>query len=232
MKWGYQIGENDFVYKWFKLSLDPSRYENEVDLGIKHLGTQLAIRRNLPKEKLITDYLTALQQHAKAVLKNKLPATALASTPLEFVITVPAIWSAAAQEKTRECAEIAGMGRGSSLHMISEPEAAATYALDALDPHDIKINDTFLLVDAGGGTVDLIAYTVTTLKPLINVKETGPGSGSKCGSTFLNQRFQQFLEEKFLDDDDWDHEVLDEVHDPTQPIWRVKLTYLPGHATL
>ena len=130
MKWGYQIGENDFVHKWFKLRLDPSRYENEVDLGIKKPGTQLAILRSVPDEKLIIDYLSALQKHATAVLKHKLPESAIASTPLEFVITVPAIWSAAAQDKTRKCAEIAGMGHGSSLHMISEPEAAATYALD------------------------------------------------------------------------------------------------------
>ena len=44
-----------------------------------------------------------------------------------------------AQAKTRACAEKAGMGSGSALHIISEPEAAAMYALDAMDPHNIKV---------------------------------------------------------------------------------------------
>ena len=53
------------------------------------------------------------------------------------------------------------MGRGDLLQIISEPEAAATYALDALNPHDVKIGDTFVLCDAGGGTADLISYIVS-----------------------------------------------------------------------
>ena len=40
------------------------------------------------------------------------------------------------------------MGTGSTLQMISEPEAAAIYALDAMDRHDIKVGETFVSVDA------------------------------------------------------------------------------------
>ena len=97
----------------------------------------------------MTDYLTALRKHAEQVLRYKLPESALSSIPIEFVITTPAVWSDLAQEKTRKCAEKAGMGTGSALHIISEPEAAAMYALDAMDPHNIKVGDTFVLCDAG-----------------------------------------------------------------------------------
>jgi len=44
------------------------------------------------------------------------------------------VWSDAAQSKTRMCAEKAGMGKGEKLQIVSEPEAAAVYALDAMDP--------------------------------------------------------------------------------------------------
>lgn len=57
------------------------------------------------------------------------------------------------------------MGLGNAPHIISEPEAAAVYASDVLDPHIIEAGDTFVLCDAGGGTVDLISYTVTALRP-------------------------------------------------------------------
>ena len=174
-------------------------------------------------EQLVKDYLTALRQHAEQVLRKKLPQSALAFTPLEFIITVPAVWSDAAKAKTRTCAEQAGMGVGSALHIISEPEAAAMYALDAMDPHDIKVGDTFVLCDGGGGTVDLISYKVMVLKPVLNIVEAAPGSGSLCGSTFLNRIFQKFLEEKLGDDENWDNDVLEEVVSSVQGLIDAKL---------
>lgn len=126
-------------------------------------------------------------------------------------ITVPAVWSDMAKAKTRACAERAGMGAGAALHIISEPEAAALYALHALDPHSLKIGETFMICDAGGGTVDLITYKISALKPILKLAEAGPGSGSACGSSILNRRFRKFLEEKLEHEDGWDEEVLEEV---------------------
>lgn len=103
------------------------------------------------------------------------------------------------------------MGTGSALHIISEPEAAAMYALDAMDPHNIKVGDTFVLCDAGGGTVDLISYTVSELRPVLHIVEATPGSGMLCGSSFLNRIFQSHLESKFVHQRGWDEEVLEEV---------------------
>lgn len=166
---------------------------------------------NVSGEKLVTDYLTALRKHAEQVLRYYLPRSALQSTPIEYIITVPAVWSDAAQCKTRMCAERAGMGLAPDIRIISEPEAAAIYALDAMDPHNLQIGDTFVLCDAGGGTVDLISYTVSALKPILKLDEAAPGIGACCGSTFLNRKFAEYLENKFGDNEDWDEEVLDEV---------------------
>lgn len=95
--------------------------------------------------------------------------------------------------------------------MISEPEAAAVYALNALEPHCIKTGDTFTICDAGGGTVDLITYKVIGLKPTLKLAEASAGSGSLCGSSFLNRGFQEFLEKKLGNEPGWDEEVLEEV---------------------
>ena len=56
------------------------------------------------------------------------------STSANQFLSTPAVWSDAAQSKTRKCAEKAGMGSGEKLQIVSEPEAAAVYALDAMDP--------------------------------------------------------------------------------------------------
>ncbi len=68
-----------------------------------------------------------------------------------------------------------------------------------------------MLCDAGGGTVDLISYTVTELRPILKIKEAAPGSGGLCGSTFLNRAFAEFLVQKLGDDPNWDEEILEEA---------------------
>jgi len=103
------------------------------------------------------------------------------------------------------------MGTGANLHIISEPEAAAMYALDVMDPHNIKVNDTFVLCDAGGGTVDLISYKVSALKPTLKISEANPGSGTLCGSSFLNRFFNKYLEDKLGREPAFDEDVIEEV---------------------
>ena len=134
------------------------------------------------------------------------------------------MWSDIAQATTRACADAAGMGAGATLHIISEPEAAALHALNALDPHDIKIGDTFMLCDAGGGTVDLITYKVSALKPILKLAEVSPGSGSLCGASFLNRGFQKYLEDKLGKEREWDEEVMEEVRLLDLPYQDLQLT--------
>ena len=210
-KWGFQIRDLDSRHQWFKLGLDPVQSRGSSRLARSFPGPAAdLVDSEVSLEKMATDYLTALRKHAEQVLQYKLPPRALQSTPIEFVITVPAVWSDAAREKTRACAEAAGMGVGSALHMISEPEAAAIYALDAMDPHDIHVGDTFALCDAGGGTVDLISYTVSALHPMLKIKEATPGNGSLCGSSFLNRIFEQTIK-SVLSYEAWDDDVLEEA---------------------
>lgn len=54
----------------------------------------------------------------------------------------------------------------------------------------------FVIIDAGGGTVDLVIYTITNLKPL-KVKEVGLRDGDLAGSAQLNMRFREYLHNRF-----------------------------------
>ncbi len=226
-KWGFQIAESAQRHQWFKLDLDPSQLRTTDIAALYPDPLRAPPTYNDEASKHATDYMTALRKHAEQMLRYKLPQSALLSTPIEYIvrtypsifhsqsdipqITVPAVWSDMAQARTRACAEAAGMGKGTALHIISEPEAAAMYALDALDPHNLKIGDTFVLCDAGGGTVDLITYTVSALKPILKLIEASPGTGSLCGASLLNRRFSAFLEDKLRDQAGWDEDVLEEV---------------------
>lgn len=59
----------------------------------------------------------------------------------------------------------------------------------------MSVGDTIVLCDAGGGTVDLITFSILQLTPTLRLKEEAAGDGFLCGSTSLNRRFEQFLEE-------------------------------------
>jgi hypothetical protein len=58
------------------------------------------------------------------------------------------------------------MGAKSEIQVISEPEAAAVHNLQAIQRNYLSTGDNLVVCDAGGGTVDMIAYKIITLKPL------------------------------------------------------------------
>jgi Hsp70 protein len=207
-KWGFEIPEGRQRYQWFKLELDPKKTKETSYLSRAYPDPNaLPLSFAKSAEVLSVDYLTKLREHVVRILKTKLGDGVVESTTIEYVITVPAIWSEAAKYRTRGCAKRAGMG--GDLQIISEPEAAVIYALDATDPENLQVGDTFVLCDAGGGTVDLISYTIEELKPTLRIREAAPGNGAACGSTFLNRMFRKYLEDNFGNMDSWDEDTLD-----------------------
>ncbi|KAL8670828.1 MAG: hypothetical protein Q9168_004647, partial [Polycauliona sp. 1 TL-2023] len=205
-RWGFQIFGDGELYKEFKLLLDPeSTAKFYADPQAAPAG------HNKEPDEIVKDYLTHLCRHIGAVLREMLPQSVVSSTPVEYVVTVPAMWSDAAVDRTRKCAELAGMGSSSTLKIVSEPEAAAIWALQDVTPGSFGIGDTFIVCDAGGGTVDLISYKVTGLKPTLKVQEVVPGRGKKCGSTFLNRRFEAFIEDKLGNHPCWQEDMLEEA---------------------
>ncbi|CEL07319.1 hypothetical protein ASPCAL10479 [Aspergillus calidoustus] len=113
---------------------------------------------------------------------------------IQFVLTVPAVWSDKAKDATLRAAIKAG-APAQGISLVSEPEAAALYTLRAIQPCLIARNDVFIVCDAGGGTVDLISYMVKELDPL-RVMEATKGTGRICGSMLLDTRFEELLRDK------------------------------------
>ena len=224
-KWGFQIDENEERHQWFKMDLDP-HHENEI--------SRLTIRypdpRALPSVRdgtlgavtLATDYLTCLRDHAVEILKLKLGSGVVNTTPLRFIITVPAIWDDAAKSRTQECAVTAGMGN--DIRIVTEPEAAVVHALDIMDLHNLEVGDTFVLCDAGGGTVDLISYNVTCLEPKVEIREAVAGSGAACGSIFLNRIFRKYLEEELEDLEGFGEDTIEDAMEDFENITKRKFT--------
>ncbi|KAI7459930.1 actin-like ATPase domain-containing protein [Hortaea werneckii] len=194
MRWGYQIRSDEQRLRCLKLLLDPAQtLPGYVSLdGIQQQLT--ATQKNVGT--VVADYLKSLFDHTREILNRRYGEFFVATTKLQVVLTVPAVWSDKAQDATVKAAEAAGMG--SDIMVISEPEAAAVYALQAIQPNDLKVGHNFVVIDAGGGTVDLITYSITQLTPL-RLEEVVRGSGGCCGAASLNVRFEDFIRQKLGD---------------------------------
>ena len=128
------------------------------------------------------------------LITNIRPAVAR-STPIEYVLTVPAIWSDQGKNATKQCARNA-FGEDCDIQLIAEPQAAAIYVLK--ERHRLKpltLHDHYVICDAGGGTVDLVTYQVLNVDPL-ELGASARGTGGVCGSIFLNRGFEDLLAKK------------------------------------
>lgn len=191
-RWGFQVRPDEQRIRCMKLFLDPNQPMPSF-LSISDIKAQLATSGKDIKG-VVADYLSAVFAHTNEILIRRYGPLFVQTTPLKIILTVPAVWSDAAKDATMKAAVEAGMGN--DLNMISEPEAAAVYALQAIQPDHLAAGDNFVVADAGGGTVDLISYEIKQLTPL-RIEESVPGSGGCCGAAFLNVRFEEFVRGKF-----------------------------------
>lgn len=147
---------------------------------------------------VVADYLYHLRQATLNQLQKTLgEAFDREERNIRYYITVPAIWNDAAKAATRQAAVQAGFLQDKNdnrLTLITGSEAAIIFYLKT-GLLNLKIHDTVLIIDCGGGAVDLIAYEIEGEQPL-NISECTAGSGDFCGSTALNRNFSKFLRAK------------------------------------
>ncbi|KAL0631947.1 hypothetical protein Q9L58_009174 [Maublancomyces gigas] len=194
-KWGFEIKPSVARLKWFKLLLDPTKYASNTSSTIAR--TKALIPSSKRPVNVVADYLSCLKKHTTKALERAYGKAFVDVTPVDYCLTVPAIWNDAAKALTLQAAESAGFGMRHTIRLISEPEAAAAWSLmKDIQPNNLKVNDTFVVVDCGGGTVDLISYKVVAVDPSLDVEECAVGAGALCGSTKLNERFEDLVKSR------------------------------------
>lgn len=197
VRWGYGVQEyirsadsNSTALKplrCFKLLLDRSNnsavelLKNEIVGECKVLKEMGVIDQELDP---IADYLDQLFRHTKNIMRR---ATHYKdSDEIDFVLCVPAVWTSWACRQMQLAMEKAidnsgfGQIRDKAVHnlfLVSEPEAAAACVLAAEETR-VAIGESFVLLDAGGGTVDAITYEVIRDMPLRLKEVVIPGGES------------------------------------------------------
>jgi hypothetical protein len=72
-------------------------------------------------EDLTEIFLSCLHTHFISVLEKRLSPSIVRSTPMDFIVTVPAIWSPSAKGATERAAAKAGFCGNQRISLISEP---------------------------------------------------------------------------------------------------------------
>ncbi len=146
---------------------------------------------------IIADYLHFLKEFAWTDI-TKATSGHLKESEIRWCLTVPAIWSDVDKQIMRRAAQKAGIIGSSEeeaerLILALEPEAAAMYCQEK-DQHQLSEGIHFMVVDSGGGTVDITVHEVIKGKKL---KEVVQGTGGAYGSTYVDRYFvENFLVHK------------------------------------
>ncbi|KAF4339125.1 hypothetical protein FBEOM_6945 [Fusarium beomiforme] len=230
--WGYKVHERwalpvthsdptKFPLSRFKLLLDDSKNTAAIRQDLN--GTLNTLKRKKVVDgplHVIADYLTYLLDHVQSEL---LRLGYDDSFRREMVLCVPAIWKPKACRDMQTCLAVA-MKRANfqgvdiennsieNLFIVSEPEAAAEF----IGSSEIMSGQSFVMVDAGGGTVDANTYRVTSEEPVRLQHEVVPPGGKTThfnpfipadirtgglhGSSYLNEDFKEWLMNKLKDE--------------------------------
>lgn len=101
-------------------------------------------KKLMPRSKttvdVIADYLRSLKEHTLETLERNFGKEFLEVTPVDWILTVPAVWSDAAKASTMQAAIAAGLGHKHTIQLISEPDAAAVCTLKDIQPNNLKVN--------------------------------------------------------------------------------------------
>ncbi|XP_048778127.2 heat shock 70 kDa protein 12B-like [Ostrea edulis] len=121
---------------------------------------------------------------------------------IDYVLTVPTIWGDAAKMFMRETSVKAGIP-SDQLTIALEPEAASIYCQymyleqkydkerDITFQKQVKEKSKYMVVDLGGGTVDITVHKQADDGTL---EELFPATGEPLGGTSVDDKFADFLE--------------------------------------
>ncbi|XP_048860114.1 heat shock 70 kDa protein 12A-like [Brienomyrus brachyistius] len=159
--------------------------------------------------KVFSESLRYLKDHALNTIQGHTSGKKFISSDVTWVLTVPAIWDAAAKQFMREAATQAGLVselNSDQLILALEPEAASVWCKQlpsegfvaeggSEDTLEQKSGTQYIVVDCGGGTIDITVHEVLEGGYL---KELQKASGGDMGGETVKEKFKSFLRDIFL----------------------------------
>ncbi|RGB33721.1 hypothetical protein C1646_761422 [Rhizophagus diaphanus] len=149
---------------------------------------------NLNYKKVIRDFMEKLGDDIKTILKKSWQNWILKKILILLIPKVPTEFDDEAIAIFRKCIFNAGLLNykdRNNIRIITEPKAAAIHCLNSVE-HNLTPGDSFMIVDCGGGTVDL---TTCELLDDERLSELTVCTENCCGSRRIDEAFLEFVGE-------------------------------------
>ncbi|XP_052814740.1 heat shock 70 kDa protein 12A-like [Mya arenaria] len=183
-----------YFFKRFKMML--------FDKMELHRGTEIedVLGKKLTAKTVFALCIRHLKEDAEKVMQQRITGSAIKDEEVLWVLTVPAIWNDPSKQFMREAAEEAGILR-CGLLIALEPESASIYCrhLPAEMCRGTSVSVTtfepgtkYMVLDAGGGTVDITVHEVLYNGGLIELHKA---SGGAWGGIKVDEAYEKFLDE-------------------------------------
>jgi molecular chaperone DnaK (HSP70) len=173
--------ENKLYFSKFKKNLDPMVNNNYAESNIPE-GIKVEL------EHVIKGYLLLLREE---ILDNNERIKETSIKDIKWIITVPPLWDEKGKKFMKQVAIKAGM---INTEIALEPEAASLTIFHdkSIKKKFLEKGKTFLLVDAGGYTVDISANRI--LDSNHNLEQLLKPTSYKFGSNLINEKIIEVIE--------------------------------------
>ncbi|XP_053396353.1 heat shock 70 kDa protein 12B-like [Mercenaria mercenaria] len=185
--------EKWFFFQRFKMQL----YEKQR-LGRDMVLEDISGKKRLSAKTVFSLSIKYMKDDLMKMLQGRMFGCGIKEDEIQWVLTVPAIWNDAAKQFMREAAQEAGILED-KLSIALEPEAASLFcrhlpveklSSDKTTLSTFEVGKKYIVLDAGGGTVDITVHEVLSGGKL---KELYKASGGNWGGTRVDQAFTDFL---------------------------------------
>ena len=214
------------LYKRFKMVLKDS--EN----GFDSLTAFSIAGKMHPLMELVVIALGKLKDFAMEKVTNGFGSELKAKTDVQWVLTVPAIWNDFGKSFMRKAAFKAGLmetEQADNLMLVLEPEGAALAVHVGATQHGLLgAASRFMVLDCGGGTVDITVHEVIGVQPL-SMKAIAVPTGGDWGGDYVNLEFKKFLKELLGPDLFREAEAPHEFYTIMCEFDRVKMNFDPNN---
>ncbi|KAG2116943.1 hypothetical protein DEU56DRAFT_931625 [Suillus clintonianus] len=211
----------------------------KLHLRAKHLASSHIREDDIPSlprgksaVEVLADFMRYLFQCARTYIQEShLNFWRSVENSIEFVLTHPNGWEGQQQQQIRRAVELAGLisskEEQSHVHLLTEGEASLHFCvtnviasdissktpIDVSDCADEEENQSdsqgVVVIDAGGGTIDLSAYSMK-LSPT-SFEEIAPAECCLQGSVFVTRRAHTLLQKKLSGSNYSNSEIIEQM---------------------
>ncbi|KAI0315431.1 hypothetical protein OF83DRAFT_1173828 [Amylostereum chailletii] len=185
--------------EWFKLLLRPKAATSDVNIPTATLPSSKDIIS------VFADFYRYLFDRARAsICETNVNGDSLWNSVqgnIDFVLSHPNGWEGAQQGAMRKAAIMAGLVPDTPsgidrITFVTEGEASCHYCISmGLMADATEVGKNVMIIDAGGGTVDLSTYTFTQNSP-VKIAEIAESGCIFQGSVIVRQRAHAFVKDK------------------------------------